>query len=83
MPVRRTRHALAATSAAGFIGLAAEGCSGSGPSPASAAAAVAVVPADHADVLGTLPAAVDGTKIVVASFLDARRFSKALRDAGV
>ncbi|MFJ5834713.1 hypothetical protein [Streptomyces sp. NPDC093089] len=58
-----------------------------------------VVPAGHADVLGTLPAAVDGTKIVVASFLgartggtalpagdalhDARRFSKALRDAGV
>ncbi|MFF5922976.1 hypothetical protein ACFY8C_32385 [Streptomyces flavochromogenes] len=33
---------------------------------------VTVAPEGHADVLAKLPAAVDGTKIVVASFLDDR-----------
>ncbi|MFB6840578.1 thioredoxin domain-containing protein [Streptomyces sp. NPDC056361] len=65
LPVRRTRRALAASVAADFIGLAAAGCSGGGPSSASVAAPVTAAPADHADVLGTLPAAVDGTKTVV------------------
>ncbi|MFB7410430.1 DsbA family protein [Streptomyces sp. NPDC056202] len=62
MPVRRTRRLVAAGVSAGLIGLAAVGCSEGG---APAAAVVAVAPEGHADVLAGLPAAVDGTKIVV------------------
>ncbi|MFJ2937467.1 DsbA family protein [Streptomyces sp. NPDC087219] len=62
MPVRRTRRLFAAAVSAGLIGLAAVGCSAGG---APAAAAVTVVPEGHADVLAKLPAAVDGTRIVV------------------
>ncbi|MEU7517064.1 thioredoxin domain-containing protein [Streptomyces sp. NPDC042898] len=62
MVVRRTRRAVAAALAAGLIGLVAVGCSEAGT---PVAAAVTVAPGDHADVLATLPAAVDGAKIVV------------------
>ncbi|MFI9212920.1 DsbA family protein [Streptomyces sp. NPDC053253] len=62
MVVRRTRRAVAAALAAGLIGLVAVGCSEAGT---PVAAAVPVAPGDHADVLATLPAAVDGAKIVV------------------
>ncbi|MEV8589616.1 thioredoxin domain-containing protein [Streptomyces sp. NPDC051180] len=64
MAVRRTRRGVAAALSAGLIGLVAVGCSGGGP---SAAEAVAAAPAGNADVLGTLPAAVEGTKIVVGA----------------
>ncbi|MFF0271835.1 DsbA family protein [Streptomyces sp. NPDC004330] len=62
MPVRRTRRLVAAALSAGLIGLAAVGCSQDG---AVTAAAVAAAPADRAEVLARLPAAVRGTKIVV------------------
>ncbi|MFC9794446.1 DsbA family protein [Streptomyces sp. NPDC127584] len=62
MPVRRTRRLVAAAVPAGLIGLAAVGCSGNG---AATAAVVAAAPADRAEVLAQLPAAVRGTRIVV------------------
>ncbi|WP_406133480.1 DsbA family protein [Streptomyces zaomyceticus] len=62
MPVRRTRRVVAAAVSAGLIGLAAVGCSQEG---APAAAAVTAGAAERADALSGLPAAVDGTKIVV------------------
>ncbi|MFF3839857.1 DsbA family protein [Streptomyces sp. NPDC001930] len=62
MPVRRTRRLVAAAVSAVLIGLATVGCSEGG---APAAAVVTVAPEGHADVLAKLPAAVDGTKIVV------------------
>ncbi|MFE5946568.1 DsbA family protein [Streptomyces sp. NPDC056480] len=62
MPVRRTRRLVAAAVSAGLIGLAAVGCSEGG---ASTAAVVTVAPEGQADVLARLPAAVEGTKIVV------------------
>ncbi|MER5964484.1 thioredoxin domain-containing protein [Streptomyces sp. NPDC002057] len=62
MPVRRTRRVAAVALSAGLIALAAVGCSEPGT---PAAAAVTVVPAEHAELLAWLPAAVDGTKIVV------------------
>ncbi|MYS05417.1 thioredoxin domain-containing protein [Streptomyces sp. SID6041] len=62
MPVRRTRRLVAAAVSAGLIGLAAVGCSQNG---AATAAVVAAAPADRAEVLAQLSAAVRGTKIVV------------------
>ena len=62
MVVRRTRRAVAAALAAGLIGLVAVGCS---EARTPVAAAVTVAPGEHAEVLATLPAAVDGAKIVV------------------
>ncbi|MEU4064412.1 hypothetical protein AB0F25_18675 [Streptomyces wedmorensis] len=81
MPVRRSRHAVAALVVAGSIGLATVGCSGADEPSASAAAAVTAAPAEHTDVLSALPATVDGTKIVVVG--GSAEFSRALRDAGV
>ncbi|WP_314619994.1 DsbA family protein [Streptomyces stackebrandtii] len=62
MVVRRTRRAVAAALATGLIGLVAVGCS---EARTPVAAAVTVAPGEHAEVLATLPAAVDGAKIVV------------------
>ncbi|GHF91766.1 DsbA family protein [Streptomyces filamentosus] len=65
MVVRRTRHALAASVAAGLIGLAAVGCSPGGGGEPAAAATADGVPSAHAGTLSVLPSAVEGTKIVV------------------
>ncbi|MFJ3900036.1 DsbA family protein [Streptomyces sp. NPDC090025] len=65
MRVRGTGRAAVAAVVAGVIGLAAVGCSSGSGSGDAADAALTVAAADHADVLSKLPAAVDGTKIVV------------------
>ncbi|QES07494.1 disulfide bond formation protein D [Streptomyces venezuelae] len=65
MTVRRTRRVVAAAVTAGLIGLAAVGCSDSGGSTAAAVTVAPAAPAEETAVLAGLPAAVDGTKIVV------------------
>ncbi|MFD5323692.1 DsbA family protein [Streptomyces sp. NPDC127092] len=62
MRVRGTGRAVVAVAATGLIALAAAGCSQGG---GAADAALTVAAGEHADVLGGLPAAVDGAKIVV------------------
>ncbi|MEU8763664.1 thioredoxin domain-containing protein [Streptomyces sp. NPDC048659] len=62
MRVRKTRRAVAAALTVAVIGLAGTACSQDSP---TAATEITVHAADHTDVLGTLPAAVDGPRIVV------------------